>query len=273
MADLGDRLWFWGTAAIVVIATALVLGNGGVIVLFAFCSLQALREFLTFTHSRRADHWALLAAFFVVLPFQYILIAIDWYGMSSIMIPVYAFLGLPIVSALRRDTTRFMERIAEAQWGLMTCVYCLSHLPALLMLQIPGFAGRQLYLILFLGIVVQAAELIEQAAERYLARPKAIDSLAGEIVTVGAAGALLGAGLGWMTPFNLPAAAGLGAVAAILGLAGSLVMEAVRHDRGIEDWRRGRLSDRHARGLFDRLERLVFAAPVFFHLVRFWWTV
>ncbi len=273
MADLDDRLRFWAIATIVLLSTVVTFGDGGVIVLFALCSLQALREFLTLTHTRRADHWALLAAFFVVLPFQYILVAIDWYGMSSIMIPVYAFLGLPIVSALRRDTTRFMERVAEVQWGLMTCVYCVAHMPALLMLTIEGFEGRGLFLILFLGLVVQGAELLRDLVQRRLPMPNAVNPLLVEFGVIAIAGATLGAVLSWMTPFDVAQAAGFGVVIAALGLAGSLVMEAVRRDRGVEDWRRGQHSDRHAAGLLDRLERLVFAAPVFFHLVRFWWTV
>jgi len=273
MPDLDDRLRFWAIAAIVLLATVLIFGDGGVIVLFALCSLQALREFLTLTHTRRADHWALLAAFFVVLPFQYILVAVDWYGMSSIMIPVYAFLGLPIVSALRRDTTRFMERVAEVQWGLMTCVYCVAYMPALLMLPIEGFEGRGLFLILFLGLVVQGAELLRELMQRRMPMSNAANPLLVEFGVIAVVGAALGAVLSWMTPFGLLPAAGLGVATAALGLAGSLVMEAVRRDRGVEDWRRGHPSDRHATGLLDRLERLVFAAPVFFHLVRFWWTV
>lgn len=273
MGSLDDRFWFWTSALVVLLTTALLIGNIGIVVLFVLCSLQALREFLTLTHTRRADHWALVAGFFVVLPFQYVLIAIDWYGMSSIMIPVYAFLGLPIVSALRRDTKRFMERVAEVQWGLMTSVYCISHLPLLLTLSIPGFEGRGLFLILFVGIVVQGAELLREAIERRLVMPQHQQSLPREFVGIALAGAMLGAGLCWMTPFDVLSAVGLGAVAAGLGLAGSLVMEAVRRDRGVEDWRRGQRSERHTVGLLDRLERLVFAAPVFFHLVRFWWTV
>ena len=79
------------------------------IVLFAFASFTALREFITLTVHARGDHLALAAAFFVVLPVQYYLIWIDWYGLYSIFIPVYAFLLLPIVAALRGDTRRFLH--------------------------------------------------------------------------------------------------------------------------------------------------------------------
>jgi phosphatidate cytidylyltransferase len=271
MTAIDDRLRFWAITAAALLAAAQVAGFYGIVTLFALASLQALREFLTLTHTRRADHWALAAAFFVILPFQYVLIAIDWYGMAAIMIPVYAFLGMPIVSVLRRDTTRFMERVAEVQWGLMTCVYCLSYVPALHMLQIVGFEGRGALLILFLGLTVLGAQMLHAAVS--LLTPVVRTGLPAEFAATAAAGAALGALACSFTPFAALQAAALGAVTASLGLAGGLVMEAVRRDRGVEDWSRGATADRHSFGLLRRLERIVFAAPVFFHLVRYWWTV
>ena len=114
------RAW-WIMVAL--LGFAFALGKTGVILLFAFASFAGLREFLTLTSTRRGDHWALAAAFFVVLPFQYYLVWIEWYGLYSIFIPVYVFLILPVIAALRGDATRFMERIAELQWGLMIAVF------------------------------------------------------------------------------------------------------------------------------------------------------
>src|SRR3990172_7405453 len=102
------------------------LGKTFMILLFALLSLLALREFLTITPTRRGDHLALLVAFFVVLPIQYCLVAVEWYGLFSIFIPVYAFLLLPIVAALGADTAHFLERTSEIQWGLMIAVYAIS---------------------------------------------------------------------------------------------------------------------------------------------------
>ena len=48
------------------------------------------------------------------------------------MIPVYAFLIMPIRSAAAGDCEKFLERTAKIQWGLMICVYCVSYVPALL---------------------------------------------------------------------------------------------------------------------------------------------
>ena len=146
---------------VIAIGIAFAFGKAGVIALFGFASFTALREFVTLLSTRRADHLALVIAFFVVLPAQYYLIWIEWYGLYSIFIPVYAFLLLPIIAALRGDTKAFMPRVAEVQWALMICVFCVSHVPALLTLNIPGYEGRQLLLIAFLVLVVQSSDVLQ----------------------------------------------------------------------------------------------------------------
>jgi hypothetical protein len=104
--NLNDRIRAWWIM-IVLMGLALIGGKAGVTLLFGFCSFAALREFITLTDTRRADHWALAAGFFVVLPVQYYLVWIDWYGLYSIFIPVYAFLLMPIIASLRGDTRAF----------------------------------------------------------------------------------------------------------------------------------------------------------------------
>src|SRR3954462_12482688 len=110
--NLNSRIKAWWVM-VVAIGISFVFGKLGVIVLFAIASLAALREFVTLPTTRRGDHLALVAAFFVVLPFQYYLIWIGWYGLYSIFIPVYAFLLLPIITSLRGDPSHFMARVAE----------------------------------------------------------------------------------------------------------------------------------------------------------------
>ena len=71
-------------------------------------------------------------------------------------IPVYVFLAIPVVSALAGDPQRFLERNAKIQWGIMVCVYGLSHAPALLLLEFPDYAGRGAFLLFFLVVVAAA---------------------------------------------------------------------------------------------------------------------
>ena len=135
--NLNARIKAWWVM-VILIGIAFIAGRTGVLILFAFCSFAALREFVTLINTRRADHWALASAFFIVLPIQYYLLWAEEYGIFAIFIPVYAFLLMPIISVLRGDTERFLIRIAEVQWALMICVFCASHVPALLTLTIPG---------------------------------------------------------------------------------------------------------------------------------------
>ena len=271
--NLNARIKAWWVM-VALLAAAFLCGTGGVVLLFAFASFFALREFLTLTETRRGDHVALAAMFFVVLPVQYWLIWIDWYGLYSIFVPVYDFLLLPIVAVLRADTTRFMVRVAEMQWGLMICVFCLSHVPALLTLDIPGYEGRELLLICFLVLVVQSSDVLQYVFGKLFGRRKVAPSLSPSKTWEGLVGgvasaSVLGGALWWITPFTIPQAFGMALVITLLGFFGGLVMSAIKRDRGVKDW--GRMIEGHG-GMLDRLDSVVFAAPIFFHLVRYWFT-
>ncbi|MDL2401235.1 phosphatidate cytidylyltransferase [Rhizobium mayense] len=272
--NLNARIKAWWVM-VILIGIAFLAGRAGVILLFAFCSFAALREFVTLINTRRADHWALAAAFFVALPVQYYLLWAEQYGIFSIFIPVYAFLFMPIIAVLRGDTERFLIRIAEVQWALMICVFCASHVPALLTLHIPGYEGRNVLLIAFLVIVVQLSDVLQYVWGKLFGRHKIAPKLSPSKTVEGfiggvASATLIGAALWWITPFT-PLQAGLLAfVITLMGFFGGLVMSAIKRDRGVKDW--GHLIEGHG-GLIDRLDSVVFSAPIFFHLVRYWWSL
>lgn len=271
--NLNQRIAAWW-AMVALVALAFAGGKGGVIVLFALLSLLALREFVTLTYTRRSDHVALALAFYVFLPLQYGLIWIEWYGLYSIFIPIYAFLFLPIVAALRADTNRFLERIAEVQWALMLAVFCLSHVPALVTLEVPGYAGRNLLLIAFLVIVVQSSDVLQYVWGKLFGRHKVAPLLSPSKTWEGFAGGVtsataLGAALYWITPFTMFEAAAIALAINLMGFFGGLVMSGIKRDLGVKDW--GHLIAGHG-GVLDRLDSVLFAAPVYFHIVRYWYT-
>ncbi len=107
----------------IICVLAVVLGNIGVVILFALISFFALREFITLTPTRRSDHEALFWCFFVFIPLQYVLVCIEWYGLFSIFVPVFVFLFLPTRIALAGDTFHFLERTAKIQWGMLVAVF------------------------------------------------------------------------------------------------------------------------------------------------------
>jgi phosphatidate cytidylyltransferase len=274
VSNLNARIRSWWVMS-AVFAASLLTGGVGSVVLFAVVSFLALREFITLTPSRRADHRALFSSFFVGIPLQYLLVGIQWYGLFSVLIPVYGFLYIPTRSALAGDTERFLARVAEIQWGLMVCVYCVSHAPALLMLQIPGYAGQNAKLLLFLILVVQMSDVLQYVWGKLLGRHRIAPTVSphktveGFVGGVGSA-TLLGASLWWATPFSPPAAAGMALVITLMGFAGGLTMSAIKRDRGLKDF--GSAIAGHG-GILDRIDSLCFAGPVFFHLTRYFFTL
>jgi len=271
--NLVDRINAWWVM-VGLVALAFAFGKTGVIILFGLLSLLALREFVTLTYTRRSDYLALAMVFYVALPMQYALIWIEWYGLYSIFIPVYGFLFLPIITALRADTTRFLGRIAQVQWALMLAVFCLSHVPALVTLSIPGFEGREILLIAFLVIVVQSSDVLQYIWGKLLGKHKVAPSLSPSKTWEGLVGGVLsatalGAGLWWITPFTPLQAAGIAFAINLMGFFGGLVMSAIKRDHGVKDW--GHLIAGHG-GVLDRLDSVIFSAPIFFHIVRYGFT-
>jgi phosphatidate cytidylyltransferase len=252
---------------------AFLLGKNGVVVLFFLISFYALREFLSLAYTRRGDHTAMAVAFYVALPAQYFLVWIEWYGLYSIFIPVYAFLLLPILAATGGDTQRFLERASKGQWGLMVSVFCISHVPALLTLPVTGFEGKNMLLIAFLVIVVQGSDVLQYIWGKLFGKHKVAPVLSPSKTWAGLVGGvasatLLGGALHGITPFSPLQAAGMALLICLMGFFGGLVMSAIKRDRGVKDW--GSMIEGHG-GMLDRTDSVIFAAPVFFHAVRYWW--
>ncbi|MBL0085285.1 MAG: phosphatidate cytidylyltransferase [Ideonella sp.] len=258
----------------VVFWMAWMSGPVGATLLFGVLSFLALREYITLLATRRSDHRSLLLAFFVVLPLQYVLVGSRSFDLFSVFIPVYMFLAIPVVSAMAGDPERFLERNAKIQWGIMVCVFGLSHAPALLLLEFPHYEGRGAFLLFFLVMVAAFAQIVQEAASRRLRlRPVArhIDrSFSYRAFASGVLGAgMLGAALYWITPFKAPQALAMAMIAGASGTLGDFVMRALKKDAGVRHWGNTEAVT-GAVGLLDRVAALCFAAPVFFHSVRWY---
>lgn len=251
--------------------------------LFFMISFWALREFVTLTPTRSGDHRALFWVFFFFTPMQFFLVAFDNYGLYSVLIPVYGFLFIAARAAFAGDFDRFLERIAKVQCALMICVYCLSFAPALLFLRwrtdldasrgaAPVDRFVQARVLLFFITIVLASELLQWIWSRIYGRHVIASSIdatrSWEGVLVGATcTAALGLALGWATPFprwwQAPA---MSLLIAAMATAGSLTMSAVKKDRG--ELTTGNFVEGHG-GVLGRIDAICFAAPVFFHISRY----
>lgn len=271
--NLNARIRAWWLMCIVCVL-AVVIGNIGVVILFALISFFALREFITLTPTRRSDHEALFWCFFIFLPLQYVLVGIQWYGMFSVFVPVFVFLFLPTRIALAGDTYHFLERTSKIQWGMLVAVFCLSHVPALLMLDIQGYEGENVKLLLFLIVVTQLSDVLQYVFGKLFGKHPIVPKLSPNKTIEGFVGGILssvliGICLYWVTPFSWWAAGLMSLAITLMGFVGGLCMSAIKRDSDIKDF--GAIIEGHG-GMLDRIDSLCFAAPIFFHLTRYFYT-
>jgi len=271
--NLNSRVRAWWMM-IAVFAVAFLLGKDATLLLFAFTSFFALREFITLTPTRRGDHLPLSLSFFVLIPVQYLLIGDNWYGVFAIFIPVYAFLLLPAFAALAGDTEQFLERTAKIQWAVMVTVYCVSHAPALLLLDIPGYQGQNALLIFYLLLVVQLSDVLQYVCGKLFGKTKIAPVVSPSKTVEGFVGGglgatLVGGAMWWITPFSPWQALGLSFIIVLMGFLGGLALSAVKRSLGAKDW--GSMIEGHG-GMLDRIDSVAFAAPIFFHLTRYFFS-
>jgi phosphatidate cytidylyltransferase len=237
---------------------------------------------------------------------------VDLYGLYSIMIPVYASLYIPARIALSGDARRFLERSAKIQFSLLICVYSLSYAPALAHLDLltskpvaakpaapngevapPQAAdenaeaesqapeprrrweeGGRAGLLFYFILIVQLSDVFQYAWGKLLGQRVIAPQINASRTWEGFIGgalttAIVGAMLWWVTPFRIWEAACMSFVTAVMGSAGGMTMSAIKRDRGVTDT--GTLVQGHA-GVLDRIDSICFAAPVFFHLTRYFFS-
>ena len=273
VTNLNERINAWWVM-VAILAVAFLLGNTVTLVLFALASFFALREFITLTPSRAGDHLPLFLSFFLIIPAQFVLIGTQQYGIFAIFIPVYAFLLLPSIAAMRSDVEDFLSRSAKQQWGLMVTVYCLSHAPALLMLPLSWAPERNALLLFYLLLVVQMSDVMQYVFGKLFGKTK-IAPVVSPSKTVegfvggGLAATAIGGAMWWITPFTPLQSAAISAVIVVMGFLGGLTLSAVKRSLGAKDW--GVMIEGHG-GMLDRTDSICFAAPVFFHVVRYFYT-
>lgn len=255
-----------------IFALTLYFGHWTTVALFFLLSFLALREFITLNETGVCDHKVLFWCFFVILPMQYFLVGIHWYGLASIFIPVYAFIFIPIRKVMSGETKNFLATTAKIQWGMLTCVYFVSHMPMIMTLPIKGWTGGNGALLFFFVATAQASDVFQYCWGKLLGKRKIAPTLSPNKTVEGTVGGiattlLLAVGMSFATPFSPCQAALMALLICLAGFFGGLVMSAIKRDLGAKDW--GATIAGHG-GVMDRIDSLCFAAPLFFHLTGFY---
>ena len=191
----------------------------------------------------------------------------DLTSLSSIH-SLFRFISSWHCLALSQDTDRYLERVAKVQWGIMLCVFCLSHAPAIATLDLTRYNSSGPLLMLFFLLVIFVSDLCSAIASLLLGGRTLKTNINRTVLGVlfgGLGGILAGTCMYWITPFRLWQAVLMAFATVLAGALGDLVFNSVRRSMGGE-----RLADESdlymTRGLLARLAPITFAAPVFYHL-------
>ncbi len=271
VANFNARTRSWWLM-VAIFGVTLYFGHWTTVVLFCMISFLALREFITLNETGPCDHPVLFWCFFIILPLQYFLVGIHWYGLASIFIPVYAFIFIPVLRVLGGQTRDFLATTAKIQWGMLTCVYFISHMPMIMTLPIRDWDGGNAPLLFFLVATAQASDVFQYCWGKMIGKRKIAPTLSPNKTLGGTVGGIattlvLATGMSLATPFNPWQAALMALVICAAGFFGGLVMSAIKRDLGAKDWGS---SIRGHGGVMDRIDSLCFAAPLFFHLTGFY---
>lgn len=235
-------------------------------------SFIAFRELYSIMDFREADRKAIFWAF-LCIPLQYYLAYIKWYEFFIILIPVYMFLIIPIRMVLIGNTEGFIKSMASLQWALMLTVFSISHLAYFLSLpELPNFRNGGQGLLVFLVLLTQLNDILQFICGKLFGKNKIIPKISPNKTWEGFIGGLIlsviiGYSLKFLTPMTDVQVIVGSLLIAVAGFFGDLVMSAVKRDLKIKDT--GKTIPGHG-GVLDRLDSLTYTAPVFFHLVYYW---
>lgn len=270
-SELVARIRSWWVM-IGMFTAAMIVSRTLSLVFLGCVSFLALKEYLSLISTRRADRrvmfWAYLA-----IPVQFYWVAIEWYGMFIIFVPVFMFLLLPLRMITLGETRGFLRAAGTLHWGLMTTVFSLSHAAYLLVLPAEGNpVASGAGLLFYLVFLTQFNDVAQYVWGKSFGRHKAIpaispnktwEGLVGGVVTTTVAGWLMAPYLTPLTGWQAPAA---GLLIGLAGFIGDATISAVKRDIGVKDT--STFIPGHG-GVLDRVDSLTYTAPLFFHYVYY----
>ena len=265
------RTW-WIIFAVFVVA--LLLGKAGFLVFQGWVSYMAFKEYVSIMPTRRDDRKLIFVAY-LIIPAQFLLIGSGIASGVFMFVPMAMLLILPGALLIHDDAKIYLRSTGQILWGLIFCVFCVSHLAALRVL--PGSpaltdlgnefgAGLVLFLVMLTELNDVAQFLWGKATGRRKISPvlspnKTVEGMLGGIATTMVLAMLLAP---LLTPLSILQALIAGALVAVAGFFGDLNLSALKRNLGIKDT--GSSLPGHG-GILDRIDSLMFTAPVFYYFV------
>ncbi len=266
--EVSQRVRSWWVM-VAVFAVAVMIDRALSVGFFALVSFLALKEYFSLIPTRRADRRVLFWAY-LSIPFQYYWVYRGWYGMFIVFIPIWVMLLVSARMVLIGETRDFLRAVGTIQWGVMLMVFAISHVPFLLMLWPVGGAALVLYLVMLtqLNDVAQylwGKSLGQRRVVPTVSPNKTVAGLVGGIATTTLLAVLLAPVL---TPLDRADSIAAGLLIGAGGFLGDTTIGALKRDLGVKD--AGTMIAGHG-GVLDRINSLIYTAPLFFHFLRFYY--
>lgn len=281
---LASLATWWVIAVLLVLA--LTFGRIGGIVFFGLVSLLALKEYFALTGIGYRD-WRVVGWAYLAVPLHYLWLYLGWTELFLTFIPLCVLLFMATRMVLRGKVEKFTSAASSLHWGLMLTVYCLSYAAALLTLPdksngVAGAAGWFLYLVL----LTAASDIVQALVGRRFGRRKVAPVLSphktwegligGIVATTGLAVFLAPILTPWADKIELEVTVPVlawpclpavlaGLIISISGFFGDLTISGIKRDVGVKD--SGTMLPGQG-GILDRIDSLIFTAPLFYYFVR-----
>ena len=260
--------WWW---MIISVFAVLLISPGLAIAFFGFLSFLALKEFLSIVPTRQVDRRAIFWAY-LAIPVQYYWVYSNQYNMFLVFVPVYLFLFLPVRMVLIGDTKGFIRSASLLHWAAMLTIFCISHIAYLLRLDPLNEDAGSIGLVLFLLVATQANDICQFIWGKLLGRNKILPNVSPNKTWEGFIGGMISVtacacfAAPFLTPLNQFQGLIAGLIITVSGFIGDVVISSVKRDLQIKD--SGQLIPGHG-GILDRMDSLLFTAPLFFHFVHY----
>lgn len=250
---------------------ALFFGRETTIVFFTLLALGAFSEFARATGLYR-DWWMTSVVMIGIVSVGVVSYMNDpgtgvhgWYGMLMAL-PVYVVAAILMIPILRDRAKGQLQPIALALLGFIYIGWMFGHLGYL------ANSSNPYGYLLFLLFGVPLCDIAAFTFGRLLGRRKFRPNISPNKTWAGAIGALgVGMAFPWLVRFSFPQFTTrelilAGVIVGVGAQLGDLSISVIKRDIGIKDM--GALISGHG-GILDRVDSLIYVAPLFFHMVRY----
>jgi len=259
----------WLVMALVVLG-AIFLGRAATVVGLTLVAISGFKEFARAT-GLYEDWWMTGVVYLGIVGVGVASIADDpgtgergWYGFFMAL-PVCTVAAILLVPILRNRARGQLQEVALAILGFVYFGWMFGHLAFLT--NAPSAYGYLLFVI----FAVEVNDVAAFVCGKLFGRRKLRSAISPKKTLEGALGALaISMTLPWLLSFSFPHFGALelvlaGIIVGVGGQVGDLAISFIKRDIGIKDM--GAVIPGHG-GILDRIDSLIFVAPLFFHMVH-----